>query len=83
MKGVFWNCNGLGDLKKFKFLSDLTLENNLDFIALSEMGRGDCTQVFLKNLCGGKDFLGMSNLRGVGSEVCCWGLIYSRLILEK
>ena len=57
MKGVFWNCNGLGDLKKFKFLSDLTLENNLDFIALSEMGRGDCTQVFLKNLCGGKDFL--------------------------
>jgi len=57
MKGVFWNCNGLGDPKKFKFLSDLTLENNLDFIALSETGRGDCTQVFLKNLCGGKDFL--------------------------
>ena len=53
----FWNCNGIGDPKKFKFLSDLTLENNLDFIALSETGRGDCTQVFLKNLCGGKDFL--------------------------
>jgi len=89
MKGVFWNCNGLGDLKKFKFLSDLTLENNLDFIALSEMGRGDCTQVFLKNLCGGKDFLWhVKPPRGrsggmVGSKVCCWGLIFSCLILEK
>ena len=57
MKGIFWNCNGLADPKKIRFLSDTTLEKSLDFIALSEVGRRDCSQSFLKNLCAGKDFL--------------------------
>lgn len=43
--------------KKFKFISDLVKEKNLDFIALSETGRKDCSGKFLKNLCGGMDFL--------------------------
>ncbi len=49
MKGVFWNCDGFKDLKIHKFISDLTKEHQLDFIALSETAA-------LKNLCG-KDFL--------------------------
>ena len=57
MKGIFWNSNGLADPKKFRFLSDLTLEKNLDFICLSETSRRDCSPSFLKNLCAGKDFL--------------------------
>ena len=34
MKGIFWNCNGFADGKKYRFLSDLTKDKSLDFIAL-------------------------------------------------
>jgi hypothetical protein len=51
MKGVFWNS------KKHKFVSDLTKENGLSFIALLKMGRSEFMPRFLKNLCGGRDFL--------------------------
>jgi len=40
MKGIFWNSNGFADKKK-RFLSDLTKEKNLDFIAVSETGRAN------------------------------------------
>ena len=79
----FWNCNGLGDPKKFKFLSDLTLEKNLDFIALSETGRESVLRCFSKPCAVGRISFGMSNLQGAGPEVCCWGLIFSCLTLEK
>ena len=45
-------------MKKIRFLSDTTLEKSLDFITLSEVGRRDYSQSFLKNLCVGKHFLG-------------------------
>jgi len=57
MKGIFWNCNGFADCKKFRFLSDLTKEKNLDFIALSETGRANFPQSTLNNICAGRDFL--------------------------
>jgi exonuclease III len=57
MKGVFWNCDGFRDPKKHRFVTDLTKEFNLSFIALSETGKKDFSDVFLKNLCAGKDFL--------------------------
>jgi hypothetical protein len=41
MKGVFWNSNGFIDPKKHKFVSDLTKENDLSFIAILESGRTD------------------------------------------
>jgi hypothetical protein len=31
MKGIFWNCNGLGDPNKFKFLSDVVCEKKFRF----------------------------------------------------
>jgi len=58
MKGVFWNCNGLADAKKYKFLSDLTKEKNLDFIDLSETGRPSFSQHTLNTICAGRDLFG-------------------------
>ena len=59
------------------FLSDLTKELGLDFIALSETGRGACSDSFLKNFCAGKEFLwqakppkGQSGGMLVGIRVC-------------
>jgi hypothetical protein len=57
MKGIFWNCNGFADTKKYRFLSDLTKEKCLDFIALSETGRANFSQSTLNNICAGRDFL--------------------------
>ena len=57
MKGIFWNSDGFKDPIKHKFISDLTKEHNLSFIAISETGRKNFTSLFLKNLCAGRDFL--------------------------
>jgi exonuclease III len=57
MKGIFGNCNGFGDPKKYRFLSEITKEKNLDFIALSETGRDNIPQSTLNNICARKDFL--------------------------
>jgi hypothetical protein len=57
MRGIFWNSNGFKDLKKHKFVTDLTKENNLNFIAISETGRSEFSPRFLKNLCSGRDYL--------------------------
>ena len=70
MKEIFWNCNGLGDLNKFKFLSDVVREKSLDFIALSETGRRDCSMNFLKNLCEGKNYLWHYKLLEADLEAC-------------
>ena len=53
MKGIFWNSRGLKDLAKRRFLADASLEHHLDFIALSETGRGNLTPQFLSTLSGG------------------------------
>jgi hypothetical protein len=57
MKGIFWNCNGFADHKKYRFLSDLIKEKNLDFIALLETGTTNFPQSTLNNNCAGRDFL--------------------------
>jgi len=56
MRGIFWNSRGLKDLAKRRFLADASLEHHLDFIALSETGRGNFTSQFLSTLSGGVDF---------------------------
>ena len=56
MRGIFWNSRGLKDLAKRRFLADASLEHHLDFIALSETGRGNFTPQFLRTLSGGVDF---------------------------
>jgi hypothetical protein len=57
MKGFFWNCRGLGDLAKHNYLSYLSREHRLDFIALMETGRSSFSDSTLRNFCGGADFL--------------------------
>jgi hypothetical protein len=44
-------------IQKNRFLSDLTKEKNLDFIALLETGRANFPQSTLKNIYAGRDFL--------------------------
>ena len=43
--------------KKHKFISDLTKEHNLSFIAISKTGRKNFTSPFHKKLCARRDFL--------------------------
>jgi hypothetical protein len=38
MKGIFWNYNGLRDLKKHRLLLDLTKENDLDLLPYPRQG---------------------------------------------
>jgi hypothetical protein len=57
MRSIFWNSNGFKDPKKHKYISDLTKENSLEFIAVSEIGRSDFSLRFLKNLCVGREYL--------------------------
>ena len=56
MKGIFWNSRGLRDLA-FRFLSNITNKQNLDFIALLKTCRKNFTDTELNNICGGKQFL--------------------------
>ena len=56
MKGIFWNSRGLKDLAKRRFLAEASIEHHLDFIALSETGRGNFSAQFLSTLAGGVDF---------------------------
>jgi hypothetical protein len=57
MKGMFWNCDGFRDPKNHRFISDITREQNLSFIGISEIGRRSFSDPFLRNLCSGENFL--------------------------
>ena len=57
MKGIFWNANGFRGPAKHRFVSDITKQYKLCFIAISETCRKDFTDPFLKNMCAGKNFL--------------------------
>ena len=81
MKGIFWNSRGLRDLAKFRFLSDITKEQNLDFIALIETCRKNFTDTELNNICGDKQFLwSWIDPGGIPVE-SCWVLIHPSLTL--
>ena len=57
MKGLFWNSRGLSDLAKYRYISDVVKENNLDFIAVMETGKQDMSKSNLTRLSGGLDFI--------------------------
>jgi hypothetical protein len=68
MNDIFWNSYGFKDPNKHNIISDLTKENNLNFIAISETGRSDFLPRFLKNICSERDYLWHSKaLRGRSS----------------
>jgi hypothetical protein len=55
MRGIFWNCRGLSDLAKTRFLRETSLEQDLAFIALLETEKKDFSQGTLNNFSGGKN----------------------------
>jgi hypothetical protein len=57
MKAVFWNSIGLWDLAKHDFLCSISLEKDLDFIAILETNKNNFSDECLDNFCGGKEFL--------------------------
>lgn len=54
LEGIFWNSRDLSDLAKYRFLSIISREQKLDFIALLETEKKDFTKTVLKN--GGQEF---------------------------
>jgi hypothetical protein len=66
MRGVFWNCNGFKDPKKHRFVSDLCREQNLSFIAVSEMDQKGFHDSVFWNLCGVKFSFGTAKNLGEG-----------------
>jgi hypothetical protein len=57
MKGFLLNCRGLGDLAKHNYLSQISREHRLDFIALTETGHSSFSDSALRHFYGGVDFL--------------------------
>jgi hypothetical protein len=51
MKGIFWNSRGLSDL------ANLSREQKLNFIALTETGKKDISKMVLNNICGGQEYI--------------------------
>ena len=60
MNGMFYNSRGLGDLAKHLFIEDSNREHNLDFLAISEMGRCDFSVSLLNRLSSGIDYTWIS-----------------------
>jgi hypothetical protein len=56
MNGMFNNNRGLGDLAKHLHIAHCINDNNLDFVAISEIGRRDFSQTLLDRLSGGVEF---------------------------
>lgn len=56
MNGMFRNSRGLRDLAKYSHIDDCCKDYNLDFIAISEMGKRDYSQSLLTRLSWGLDF---------------------------
>jgi hypothetical protein len=56
MNDMFKNNRGLQDLAKHLHIPDCIREHCLDFVAVSETGKRDFTQIFLNRLSGGVDF---------------------------
>jgi hypothetical protein len=72
MRAIFWNSNGFKDPKKHMFISDLTREQQLCFIAVSETGKKiNFSDSVLRNLCGDGFFCGTLRSRGAGREESC------------
>jgi hypothetical protein len=75
MRENFWNSNGCKDPKKHRFISDLTREQQLCFIAVSKMGRKNFNDAVLRNLCGGRNFLWRCKEPRGDLEASCYELI--------
>jgi hypothetical protein len=53
MNAFIWNSDGFGDQAKHRTMIDTIREHHLDFVVISEMGRGNFLSPFLNHLVGG------------------------------
>ena len=83
MRGIFWNSRGLRDLAKRNFLDDLSLEKNLDFIALLETHRRDFSDELLNTFCGNREFTWQWNPSNRRSGGILVGFNSQNFILEN
>jgi hypothetical protein len=65
MKGFIWNSDGFGDPAKHLAIKEAMREFNLDFVVISETGRGSFSAPFLANLAAGWTTAGIACLLGV------------------
>src|SRR3954468_19181846 len=56
MNGIFMNSRGLSDLTKHLNIAQYVQDHNLDFLAISEIGRRDFPLSVLDRISGGMDF---------------------------
>jgi hypothetical protein len=50
MKGMWWNCEGLGDTTKHYFIHEMKKEHRFDFIILLKIGSSNFVVPFLNHL---------------------------------
>ena len=56
MKGIFWNARGIGKDPKKRFVREMIMEHNLDFVGILETIKQNFTKGELHNLCNGKNY---------------------------
>jgi exonuclease III len=61
MKGVIWNCQGLGKPGKSEFIHELINKEKVDFISLQETNKREFGQNWLLSLSGNKMFKWISS----------------------
>jgi hypothetical protein len=73
MKVIFWN-RGLSELAKYRYLSEMVKEEQINIISLFEIGKDEFSYKTLKNLCGVKSSFGIERLQKVVQVAYCLGL---------
>jgi hypothetical protein len=61
MRGLIWNCQGLGRSSKFDFLREIIREEKVDFIGLQETKKNLFNDSLLSSLAGSKLFAWFSS----------------------
>jgi exonuclease III len=61
MRGLIWNCQGLGRSTKFDFLREIIREEKIDFVGLQETKKDHFNDSLLSSLAGSKLFAWFSS----------------------
>lgn len=56
LRGLIWNCRGIGDKNKMDFIRDQINNNNLDFVGIQETMKTEFNLVELSDLSGQERF---------------------------
>lgn len=79
MRGLIWNCEGLGMSGKFDFLKKIIRGENLDFIGLQETNKKVFNHNWLDSISGQNMFIWLSSPPMV-DLVTCWSVLTPKLL---